>query len=41
MKVLRCYRSLNRIASGLHHYRAMCKTQVNPVSNELMPKSKN
>lgn len=41
MKMFRCYRSLNRIASGLHHYRATCKTQANPVSNELMPKSKN
>lgn len=41
MKMLMCYRSLNRIASGLHHYRAMCKILVNPVTNELMPKSKN
>lgn len=39
--MLRYYRALNRIASGLHHYRAMCKTQVNPVTNQLMPKSKN
>lgn len=29
------------MSSGLHHYRAMCKTQINPVSNELMLKSKN
>lgn len=39
--MVRCYRSLNRIASGLHHCREMYKTQVNPVTNELMLRSKN